>query len=111
MEAKIGSIDDMFQATKLEVTISVSTMQGYKSAIVHLYKTSNAIWSSDIDNWVEEFIDGYAKLVSEKKENGIMPLQEGKSHMQFSAYLRVCQAMLHKSEEGIKQYFVISLYI
>lgn len=76
------------------VTIAVSTMQGYKSAIVNYFQLKQVVWSKEFDNWVEQYIDGYGKLIAEKKEKGVMAMQEGKNHLQFSAYQELTKYMM-----------------
>ena len=76
-----------------EQTISVQTMQGYKSALLFWYKESTkGGFDKETDDWIEEFIGGYEKIVQKKKEDGVMKIQEGRKHLTFSGYNWVTEA-------------------
>jgi hypothetical protein len=79
----------VFEGSRSQATISSSCMQGYKSALLWYYGQKNVSMSADIDDYIEDFISGYAKLVQQKKATGVMELKEGKSHMQFLGYLSI----------------------
>jgi hypothetical protein len=49
--------NDIFADRK--VTISESCMQGYKSAIMWLYKEKSVTMDKTTDNWLNDFIQGY----------------------------------------------------
>jgi len=74
--------NDIFAERK--ITISESCMQGYKSAIMWLYKEKNVTMDTKIDNWLNDFIQGYKKTIATKKEKGVMSITEGKSPLSFS---------------------------
>lgn len=86
--------DDNIFDGRNHVTMAVSTMQGYKSALVNYFDQCKVVWTREMDNWVEQFIDGYGKLIAEKKEKGVMAMQEGKNHLQFSAYQEITKYMM-----------------
>ena len=76
------------------VTMAISTMQGYKSAIVNYFEKCKVVWTGEFDIYVEQLIDGYGKLIAEKKERGVMAMQEGKNHLQFGAYQELAKYMM-----------------
>ena len=73
------------------ITISSSCMQGYKSALIWLYKEKRIPFSSDINNWCETFILGYKRNIADKKSRGIMSITEGKSPLSFQGYSKICE--------------------
>ena len=79
--------NDIFAERK--ITISESCMQGYKSAIMWLYKEKNVTMDTKIDNWLNDFIQGYKKTIATKKEKGVMSITEGKSPLSFFGYSNV----------------------
>ena len=72
------------------ITISSSCMQGYKSALIWLYKENRIPFSTDINNWCETFILGYKRDVADKKSRGVMSITEGKSPLSFQGYKKNC---------------------
>ena len=66
-----------------DVTISSSTMQGYKSALMWLYEQSSIHIPMDINSYLNEFLQGYKKSIAEKKSKGVMSITEGKSPISF----------------------------
>jgi hypothetical protein len=92
--------DDVFALKK--ITMSSSCMQGYKSALLWLYRENNVIMSAEIDAEIEEIIKGYKKTVALKKSGGIMKLQEGKSSISFNGYSAIAEALLTLQPEKKK---------
>ena len=84
--------EDVF--ARRNVTISASTMQGYKSALKWYYDEKGIEFASDIDKWLDNFIQGYKKIVSEKRRRGIMPITEGKSPISFSGYRCIAETFM-----------------
>lgn len=81
-----GNEMSILEASKKLVTISVACMQGYKSALKNEYTKQNVVMCNDVDAWIERFIDGYSKMIQKKKEDGVMKMKEGKSHLSFRGY-------------------------
>ena len=66
------------------VTIAVSTMQGYKSAIKFWYwQKAKILMHPHIDAFLDNFIHGYKKIIAEKKARGIMNMSEGRKPYTF----------------------------
>lgn len=65
-------------------------------------------WSEENDRFCVDFIDGYQKVVAKKKEDGVMSMQEGKSHLTWNGYIRICSALI-KDENEIARRQGISL--
>lgn len=78
-----GDSGNLFDESIHKATISVSCMQGYKSAIGWYYKLRHLKLSPEIDDWVENFIQGYTRIIARKRESGVMKIREGKSHLTY----------------------------
>ena len=61
-------------------------MQGYKSALKWLYTLRKVVFPDCLDQWLDNFVKGYKKIVAEKKLNGIMELNEGRYSLSFAGY-------------------------
>ena len=59
-----------------DITISHSTMQGYKRALLWLHSENSLLVDASINKWIDEFITAYKKSIAEKKATGIMSIQE-----------------------------------
>lgn len=78
--------------TNLE-TMSVSCLGGYKSAILWLYKEANLTIDIEVSKYLDEAISGYKTIVAEKKERGIIRLQEGRNPLNFSGYMTLASSI------------------
>lgn len=75
-------------------TMSVSCMQGYKSALKHYYEQRGFDFKADdidvantsLDKHLESIIDGYTKNIANKKVTGVMDVVEGKSAISRQGY-------------------------
>lgn len=70
-------------------TMSVACMQGYKSALKHLYKMFRKILDEGVNSWLDDFITGYKSIIATKKSQGIMPITEGKAPLSFNGYHKI----------------------
>jgi len=61
---------------------SHSTVGGYISAIKNAYKDKRIVENVEeariVDAWLKEFMQGYKRLIQDKRDKGIMKLHEGK---------------------------------
>lgn len=81
-----------------EKTITPETMGLYKSSILYLYRIKNVKPEVITENGnritIEEAltgrIEGYKKLIGEKKQNGIMESKEGKQNISIGGYNIIC---------------------
>ena len=78
---------------QFKITISPSTMQGYKSALLWYYAGSGIIMEPSDSKWIDSFIQGYKKVIADKKSRGVMPVMEGKSPISFSGFCVIAKAM------------------
>ena len=77
-----------------DITIAVSTMQGYKSALKWMYSEAHVLFTREMDDWLDRFILGYRKIVAEKKLKGIMSIAEGKQPISFSGFCYLCYVLM-----------------
>lgn len=86
--------EDMVDPLKHKRTISKSCMQGYKSALKNYHAKHGKRFEAydevpsgkTLDAWCDEFIKGYARIVAQKKQEGIMKVGEGKAELPFGGY-------------------------
>ena len=84
--------NDLFASA--EVTVSASCMQGYKSALIWWYAEKKLKLEDPQNDWIDNFIKGYKKIVADKKARGIMSISEGKSALSFGGYLHISKTMM-----------------
>ena len=89
--------DDFFAESK--VTVSVSCMQGYKSALKAFYEDSLVNFDAELDAWLDSFIQGYKKTIAEKKASGVMEIKEGKSPIAFSGHCFLSKVLMTLKSE------------
>ena len=104
----VNGSDLLFSDDK--ATISVTTMQGYKSALKWLYAERNVPFAPEIDKWLESHIKGYKKIVAGKKQAGIMSVHEGKRPISFSGYCFLAYALMTLQAQGKKYGFMESIF-
>jgi hypothetical protein len=68
-------------------TMSISAMQGYKSALLWYYDEMKVLMDEENNRWLDDFIRAYKRFVAQKKQNGVMKLTEGKTYIQFQDYI------------------------
>jgi hypothetical protein len=71
-----------------------STIRGYKSALVSLYKERSLQLEPDINQRLESLLVGYQRRVAELKMSGKMAIFEGKLHLTFEGYRVLARALL-----------------
>jgi hypothetical protein len=80
-----------------EVTISHSTMGGYKSALKKYYDDRNVAFidpntsteTRSLDKFCDDFLHSYERTIADKKERGIMDINEGKSAIPVEGFRRL----------------------
>ena len=82
--AKVSTIED--KRTKEKRQASVSVIGSYRSSIAMLYEERNIRFDDKTMIAFNKFAGGYKRLVADKKLNGEMKIQEGKSPITFQAY-------------------------
>jgi len=97
---------DIWDQTKTIPTVSVQTMQGYKSALKAYFgiQGHSLLWTSEIDSMVERKIEGYSKRVGQKKATGVMKMVEGKAPLCFNGYIEVADALMKASPDTVRNH-------
>jgi len=75
-------------------TKAVSTIGGYRSALVWYYKEQKLKMSSELEIALSNYISGFKRNVADLKQRGLMDIQEGRAPIAFSGYSIVCRAIL-----------------
>lgn len=102
------AVDDIFASGK--ATMSSSCMQGYKSAMLWLYRENKVIMEPAVQQRLSDIVEGYVKIVADKKSKGIMKISEGKSPLSFAGYNEVCRAMMTLSPVRNRHTFAESIF-
>jgi len=77
-----------------------STIQGYISAIKNEHKERHLPHvTKEIDEYISEFMQGYKRLVQEKRDVGIMKNREGKLPITFLTYTELSKTSLFAASE------------
>ena len=61
-------------------------VSGYKSAIKDYYTNQEIKISDGIERMFTQFFDGYERKITNLKQNGVIPIVEGKQPMSFKGY-------------------------
>ena len=93
-----------------QITVSVSCMQGYKSALKWLYTLRKVVFPDCLDQWLDNFVKGYKKIVAEKKLNGIMELNEGRYSLSFAGYCFLSEVFMKLHPMGNKYPYKESIF-
>jgi hypothetical protein len=78
---------------------SVAHVQGYRSAIIDLYKSRNLPAPELNKTKMSEFVSGYKRKIAQLKEDGELPMMEGKSPMSNTGYNFLALKALTQEED------------
>eukprot|EP00960_Hanusia_phi_P000133 3684-Hanusia_phi.AAC.5 len=91
-------------------TLSLSTIQGYKSALKAYYSDQDLAFSArglkdsqgglTLNERLNTVIEGYARVVTEKKAAGIMRMKEGRNSLTVQGYMDICKQVINLAKEG-----------
>lgn len=97
-----------------EVTIATSSIQTCKSALIWLHEVRRMAFKSreealglarstdeSMDNMINSMINGYKKVVAEKKSKGIMSITEGKAVISDTGYIDLMKCISGYSENFV----------
>eukprot|EP00960_Hanusia_phi_P061990 765009-Hanusia_phi.AAC.1 len=94
-------------------TLSLSTLQGYKSALKAYYSDHNVAFRArglkdskggrTLNERLNTLIEGYARVVTEKRTAGIMRMKEGRNSLTVQGYMDICKAVINLGKENKKQ--------
>ena len=74
-------------------------VSGYKSAIKDFYSNKEVTMSLDIQKMLKQFFEGYVRTVAKLKQDGIMPIVEGKQPMSFRGYKFLAQKAVEQTKD------------
>jgi hypothetical protein len=95
--AKISIVSDRKTGAKRQTSVSV--IGSYRRSIAMLYEENDIIFDDPTVLALNKFAGGYQRLVADKKLNGEMKIQEGKSPITFQAYNFVAKHALIKRSD------------
>ncbi|KAH9112692.1 hypothetical protein AeMF1_013012 [Aphanomyces euteiches] len=73
---------------------SKAAINGCRSAIVNLHKESKVKIPDDLNSVLSDYMSGYKRMIAELKEEGEMPLHEGKEPIAVDGYRYLAQKAL-----------------
>lgn len=76
-----------------DTAISVSTVRGYKSALLWKYNNQKIKLDPALNSELEGLIKGYQRTVATLKQSGDMDIQEGKDALSFIAYRMIAEKL------------------
>jgi hypothetical protein len=96
----------------LPTPLSISTLRGYRSALVDLYRVRGIKFDPLIDFESNEILDGYEKVICELKQKGRMAINEGKRHLKWDGYSLLAEKFIAMSppENGRGQSWSTSVF-
>jgi hypothetical protein len=75
---------------------SDSTIEGYRSALLSLYKNSRPVLvpSELISSSLTQFINSYKNVINDLRQKGLIKLTQGKKKLSLAAYSHLCEKFL-----------------
>jgi hypothetical protein len=92
VKAYFGSLINQPASRKKQVSVSV--IQGTKSALRWRYQEHGVTIEAELDRYINHFISGYKRKIADLKQSGKMKLKEGKSPLSFSNYKMLAQKII-----------------
>lgn len=74
-------------------------IRGYKNAIDAEFKRKKLKLDDAVGSMVSQFIEGWEKRVAKYKQNGDLPITEGKADVTFAGYEYLCRRALRASHD------------
>lgn len=68
------------------VPLSFSSVEGYRSALVDLYKLESIPFDQQVEARLKGLLDGYAKTINDLRKCGLLNNKEGKRDLTWSGY-------------------------
>ena len=82
-----------------EAPLSVSSVVGYRSALVNLYRNQTKELDPSLNTELKVLLDGYQKVINGLKKRGVMKISEGKQHLKANGYTMLCEKLLTRIPE------------
>ena len=94
LEASVDDVPD------LPTPLSVSTLTGYRSALVDLYRQHGKSLDRKLDVELNSVLNGYEKVICALKQGGRMAINEGKRHLKWSGYVMLAKKFMTRAPSG-----------
>lgn len=78
-----------------------ATLDNYSTVIKHYHKELNVEIAKDVYKFLQEFSEGFKRVVANKKDLGIMKNFEGKVAISMLVYSSLCKIALFASEDRL----------
>lgn len=85
--------------------LSLSHVANYRSAIKDYYKQKNITVPKSTENFMNEFMNGYTRKIAMLKQEGEMPLIEGKRPISFSGYQFLAEKAIKQDNDYLLAIF------
>ena len=82
------------EAPELPKPMSISSVKGYRSALVDLHRMHQLTIDADLDNELNEILDGYEKVICSLKQGDKMAINEGKRHLKWDGYSLLAETFM-----------------
>jgi hypothetical protein len=80
--------------TEQTPTPAASTLEGFRSALLYLYKKDLVVIDPTLIARLGQLMSGYKRTISDKKQSGDMKTFEGKHHITFSGYQLLANTLM-----------------
>jgi hypothetical protein len=89
----LQSKKDLTEATLAE-PFAPTTLTGYRSALVDLYRSKKLKLSDDLERELKALLSGYEKICNDLKKKGLMKLNPGKRELRRDGYILLCRKLM-----------------
>jgi hypothetical protein len=95
-KAAVLSVARDQEVADLPTPMSASTIKGYRSALVDLYRDNQKELDKKRDLELMNIINGYEKVINELKQRGRMSISEGRRHLKWSGYILLAEKFMSR---------------
>lgn len=95
----MGAMMKKIERDGRETIVSSSHLGGYRSAISYFYKQHGVEASLDQERVAEAIFAGHKRKIADMKQNGELPLVEGRQPLQFEGYDYLARIAVEKDKE------------
>lgn len=85
----------------MNVPMSTSTIQGYRSALVDLHKRAKIEVDTEANRDLTNMLDGYEKLIRQLKMKGLMKISEGKRPISGGGYSMLAEKFMKAKTDKV----------
>ena len=77
-------------------------MQGYKLALKNYYKDKKITFPVELDQWLDDYVNCYKRIVADKRASGVMNAWKGKRPLTFFGYTVLSLVLMSLLPKGNK---------